>query len=124
MQGVQGDNYRVWYEEKNNTVHFEGTLRLGTIAEYSPILQLLNNAANNSSDFVNINFQNLYLLNSSGISILSKFVIDLKIKPTLKVVITASSSIPWQSKVLKNLQKLRSSLILNYDSASAKSINI
>ena len=55
IQGIQGDNYRVWYEEKNNTVYFEGTLRLGTIAEYSPISELLNNVAKNSSN-VNLNF--------------------------------------------------------------------
>lgn len=115
IQGIQGDNYRVWYEENNNTVYFEGSLRLGTIAEYSPILQLLTNVVNNSASHINLNFKNLYALNSSGISIVSKFIVDVRNKPKPQISIKASSSIPWQSKALKNLQKLMPSLVLSYD---------
>ncbi len=32
MLNIQGDKYRVWYEKTNKTVHFEATLRLGTVA--------------------------------------------------------------------------------------------
>jgi hypothetical protein len=115
MANIQGDNYRVWYEGKNNTVYFEGTLRLGTIAEYSPIIQLLTNVANDSSDLLNINFNKLYSLNSSGISIISKFIVDIRDKPQSQVMVRASSNIPWQAKALKNLQRLMPSLILTYE---------
>lgn len=123
MANIQGDNYRVWYEEKINTVYFEGTLRLRTIAEYSPILQLLTNVINDSSGSVNIHFENLYLLNSSGISMLYKFIVDT-INKQKQVMITASNSINWQSKVLIFLQKLVPKLMLIYDSCPDKNINI
>jgi hypothetical protein len=115
MANIQGDNYRVWYEETNKTVYFEGTLRLGTIAEYSPIIQLLSNIANSSFNSINLNFRNLYSLNSSGISIISKFVVDIRDKPKSYVTIKGSNSIPWQPKTLKNLQRLMPSLVLTYD---------
>lgn len=115
IQSIQGDNYRVWYEENNKTVYFEGTLRLGTIAEYSPIIQLLTSVANNSLGYINLNFKNLYSLNSSGISIISKFIVDIRDKPKSQITIKASNNIPWQSKALKNLQKLMPNLVLFYD---------
>lgn len=115
IQGIQGENYRVWYEENNSTVYFEGSLRLGTIAEYAPILQLLTGAANNSTSSVNVNFKNLHALNSSGISIVSKFIVDIRDKPKPQIIIKASNNIPWQPKALKNLQKLMPSLVLTYD---------
>lgn len=115
MLNIQGDNYRVWYEETNKTVHFEGTLRLGTVAEYSPIIQLLTNVANNPANLVNLNLKRLYALNSSGISMLSKFVIDIRDKSKLQVMVKASDNVPWQPKTLKNLQRLMPNLVLNYD---------
>lgn len=115
MLKIQGDNYHVWYEETNKTVHFEGTLRLRTVAEYSPIIQLLSNVANNPTNRVNLNFKSLYALNSSGISMLSKFVIEIRDKSKLQVIIKASNNINWQPKALKNLQRLMPNLILKYE---------
>ncbi|RUT07755.1 hypothetical protein DSM106972_020150 [Dulcicalothrix desertica PCC 7102] len=115
MSNIQGDNYRVWYEETNKTVHFEGTLRLGTVAEYSPIIQLLSNIANSPINLVNLNFKSLYALNSSGISMLSKFIIDIRDKSKLQVIVKASNNIPWQPKSLKNLQRLMPNIILKYE---------
>lgn len=114
MTNIQGDNYRVWYEDNTKTIYFEGTLRLGTIAEYYPITQLLTNVADNSQG-LNLNLKNLYLLNSSGISILSRFIVDMRSKQKSQIVIAASNNVPWQTKTLKNLQKLMPNLSLNYD---------
>ncbi|OKH51839.1 hypothetical protein NIES2101_17145 [Calothrix sp. HK-06] len=67
----------MWYEKTNKTVYFEETLTLGTVAEYSPIIQLLSNVANNPTNLVNLNLKRLYALNSYGIIMLYKFVIDI-----------------------------------------------
>lgn len=112
---IHGDNYRVWYEENDKTVYFEGTLRLGTVAEYSPIIQLLTDVANNATNLINLNLKSLYALNSSGISMFSKFIIDIRDRSKFQLVVNGANNIPWQPKTLKNLQRLMPHLILSYD---------
>lgn len=52
-----------------------------------------------------IDLQKLLFLNSSGISMLSKFVISLRKKKRLQLIVLGSEEVPWQKKSLKNLQK-------------------
>lgn len=104
-QEIKGDNYKVWSEDET-TVNFQGSLRLGSPAEYEPITQLLNSVTAQSPPKITLNLKELEFLNSSGINMLSKFAINLRKKKTIQVVIVGSNDIPWQGKSLKNLQKL------------------
>ncbi|BAZ07398.1 slr1659 superfamily regulator [Calothrix sp. NIES-3974] len=109
---IKGDNYTVWIDNHNNTINFTGSLRLGGMEEYAPILNLLNSAANNNPESVILDLQNLNFLNSSGISMLSKFVIEMRKRKAENLKIIGSNLIPWQGKSLKNLQRLMPSLVL------------
>jgi hypothetical protein len=114
MTAIQGENYHVWYDMSSETIYFKGSLRLAGMAEYSPILNLLNDVASNTKN-INLNLTNLDLLNSSGINMLSKFLIDMRKKPEIQMIMVASSKIHWQTKSLKNLQRLMPRMSLKFD---------
>ncbi|MEM7726162.1 MAG: hypothetical protein AAF208_07280 [Cyanobacteria bacterium P01_A01_bin.45] len=112
---VKGENYNVWYDNDSNYVNFSGTLRLTGMKDYTPILDLLNNIAEKQSGKITLNLQQLEFLNSSGISMLSKFIIGMRKKKSSEMTILASYNIPWQGKSLKNLQRLMPSLKLEIE---------
>jgi len=104
-QTVKGDDYLVELLRENMTVKFVGELSLGGPQEYSPIKNLLDLTTENDPDNITIDLKELSFLNSSGISMLSKFVIGLRKYKRLQLTILGSEQIPWQKKSLKNLQK-------------------
>ena len=110
---VKGDNYNVWYDKNNGAVNFNGALRLTGMQDYAPILQLLNEIASKEPANIVLNLQSLEFLNSSGISMLSKFVIGMRKKKSIQMKILGSNNIPWQGKSLKNLQRLMPGLTLD-----------
>ncbi len=108
---IKGENYNVWYDTNNASVNFSGALRLN-IPEYAAIFQLLNDVADKEPKTITINIQQLQFINSSGIGMLAKFVIEMQKKKTLQMIILASKTIPWQEKSLNNLQRLMPGLII------------
>jgi len=101
---IKGPGYRVYFDEATTTVHFEGSLRLGT-AEYDPISNLLNLVAERKPPTINLRMVDLVFLNSSGINALYKFAIALRKLGNVDVNVAASSTIAWQGKSLPNLKK-------------------
>ena len=102
---IQGEDYLVELDEEQILVKFSGELSLGGAAEYNPIKELLEVVADNEPDKMTIDLKELSFLNSSGISMLSKFVISLRKKKRVQLIILGSEQISWQKKSLKNLQK-------------------
>ncbi|MFB2979127.1 hypothetical protein [Microseira sp. BLCC-F43] len=115
IQDIQGENYKVICEMATGTVNFEGWLRLEGMAEYAPIVDLLNKVTANTTPTITLNLKELQFLNSSGINMLSKFVIDVRKKKTIQLVVKGSEVIPWQSRSLKNLQRLMPDLKLEFE---------
>lgn len=111
---VKGDDYKVWYDEITNTVHCQGSLRLAGSDEYAPIVQLLEQIIEQSPQLITLNLEQLEFLNSSGINVLSKFVIKVRQKESIGILVKGSELIPWQGKSLKNLQRLMPSLKLEW----------
>lgn len=109
---IKTEDYSVWYDETIATVIFQGSFRLNGMQEYAPIVQLLNDVAESGVPKITLNLQELQFLNSSGINVLSKFVIKVRQKKDINLIIKASKDIPWQGKSLKNLQRLMPSLTL------------
>ncbi len=107
-------DYRVSLEESTDTIVFKGSLRLGGTEEYEPIVKLLDELAAKDPECITLDLQGLEFLNSSGISMLSKFVIGIRKKNNTTIAVKASESIPWQGKSLKNLQRLMPSLSLEF----------
>lgn len=112
MMEVKGEDYQVWYEPENHSIYCKGSLRLGGVEEYAPIISILEEGIAHPPVDLVLNLTELDFLNSSGINMLSKFVIKARQKEGVKITIKGSNSIPWQGKSLKNLQRLMPSLVL------------
>jgi hypothetical protein len=112
---IKTGDYSVCYDPVTETVICQGSLRLSGTEEYAPIVQLLNNLADKEPPTLTLNLRQLEFLNSSGINIISKFVIKVRQKGNIQMVVKASKSIPWQGKSLKNLQRLMPSLQLELE---------
>lgn len=112
---ISADNYCISHEENSNIISFKGSLRLSGMEEYEPIINLLDRLASQELDQIILDLKGLEFLNSSGISMLSKFVINIRKKNSTQILVKGSESIPWQGKSLKNLQRLMPSLILEFN---------
>jgi hypothetical protein len=108
---VKGTGYRVFFDAGAATVHFEGSLRLGT-AEYEPIAALLSGVLALRPTAITLRMTELVFLNSSGINTLYKFIIAVRKLGDLAVHVDASSTITWQGKSLPNLRKFLPSITL------------
>ncbi|HAX79070.1 MAG TPA: hypothetical protein DCY88_25405 [Cyanobacteria bacterium UBA11372] len=115
MQEIKGEDYSVQYDPDSVTFYFQGELSLGGPPEYAPIAKLLEDVLNQAPSTINLNLKQLEFLNSSGISMLSKFAINVRKKKTTEVVVMGSQDIPWQEKSLANLQKLLPTLQLQLE---------
>lgn len=105
-QEIKGDDYIVQFDPPSATVNFKGELSLGGPSDYEPISNLLNEVADTEPAIMTIDLRDLSFLNSSGISMLSKFVLALRKKKGTQLVILGSNDMPWQGKSLKNLERL------------------
>lgn len=110
---IQADEYRVWLEPESSTVFFKGFLRLDGMDAYKPIMDLLL-AVLDTSSTCTLNLRELEFLNSSGISMLSMFVVKVRQRGDAHLIFQGSDTILWQTKSLKNLQRLMPSLVLTF----------
>jgi hypothetical protein len=111
---IKGDSYRVWHDQDSAIIYCQGSLRLAGTEEYAPVVKILDDAIEASPASITLNLCELEFLNSSGINVLSKFVIKVRQKENIKIFVRGSENIPWQGKSLKNLQRLMPSLTLEW----------
>jgi hypothetical protein len=110
MKNIHGESFEIRLEESNCTVSFKGTLRLTGMDDYAPILELLKETLANPEATVVLDFRELDFLNSSGITMFSRFVIEARNRRGVNLHFLASESIPWHARSLKNLQRLMPAL--------------
>ncbi|MEG4573982.1 hypothetical protein QUA56_14985 [Microcoleus sp. N3A4] len=115
IQEIKGEDYCIQYDRESVTVTFQGELSLGGPAEYAPIIELLDEVANPEPPAITLNLKKLEFVNSSGINMLSKFVISVRKKKTIQLLVLGSNDVPWQQKSLKNLEKLLPTLKLELE---------
>ena len=89
-----------------------GILRLQGREDYEKIHHMLRYAADRSGESFEMDLRRLQFLNSSGISTLSLFVIEMR-EIGKKLTITGSKSSPWQSKSLANFRRLYDKVVVN-----------
>jgi len=111
---IKTEDYRICYDPATATVSFIGSLRLSGPAEYTPIAELLTKVADVEPTKITLNLQQLEFLNSAGINILSKFIIEERKKARVEMAVQGSQRIAWQSKSLKNFQRLMPGLQLEF----------
>lgn len=100
---IQGENYAV--DVDGHKVIITGVMRLNGTEEYKKVLDVFYRVSDENNGKVLIDLSGLKLLNSSGITALSKFAIHCR-KNTLNLSIKWNSSVAWQAHSVKNLQRL------------------
>ena len=109
------EDYQVEYDKDTGIIMCKGSFRLRGSEEYKPILEILQSAADAVPSLLTLDVRELQFLNSSGITTLSKFIIQVRKQKTSDVVIKGSAKYPWQGKSLKNFQRLLPGLTLEID---------
>ena len=112
---IKAESYSILYDESSNNIIFDGSLRLNGTAEYASIAELLEKIAQQEPEKIVLDLKELNFLNSSGISVLSKFVINIRRRKNIQMVVIGAKKNPWQGKSLKNLQRLMPSLKLEME---------
>ncbi len=112
---INTKDYSILYDSVTETVTCCGSFRLSQMEEYAPIVQLLNDVADGEPKIITLDLRKLDFLNSSGINIISKFVIKVRQQKNIQIAVKGSKQIPWQGKSLKNLQRLMPSLSLELE---------
>jgi hypothetical protein len=110
VKNITGESFEIRLEEDNCTVFFKGALRLSGTEDYAPILDLLKETLTDSTAPVVLDLRELDFLNSSGITMFSRFVIEARDHAGVNLQVLASEAVPWHSRSLKNLQRLMPSL--------------
>ena len=114
MKNITGEGYEALYKNEENVVILNGTLRLNGLSEYKGITDMLLGASDIDRDLI-MDLRKLQFLNSSGIAMISKFVLHARGKENFNLTILGSNVISWQSKSLLNLQRLMPSLTLQFE---------
>ena len=108
-------DYTVEYEPETSTITCQGKFRLRSNNEYMPIIQLLRQVADKQPETIVLDVRKLDFLNSSGINVLSKFIIRVRGHKASKITIKGVHTSAWQQKSLKNFQRLLPSITLEVD---------
>lgn len=103
---VRGEHFDIVYDNNTKAVNFTGRVRLRGLQEYTVVFDLFDKVLERNKDLITLDLENLDLINSSGIDMLSKFIITSRKKKTVQINIIGSSSKTWQIRLLKNLQRL------------------
>jgi hypothetical protein len=112
---ISTDEYTVKYNSDITTVEFQGLLRLNGMGEYAPIVKLLDEAIAQTPALLTLDLRSLQFLNSSGINMLSKFILRIRQQQRTALRVKGSTEIPWQGKSLKNFQRLLPELQLEFE---------
>ena len=110
MKTIDGESFEIRVNEDNSTVVFKGAVRLSGMEDYSPILEMLKGTLFHPAPLIVIDVRELDFLNSSGITMFSRFVIEARDRSGINLQFLALESTPWQARSLKNLQRLMPSL--------------
>ncbi len=102
---ISGEGYTVVYDEANTTVFFRGVLRLQNVEQGQPLLELLNEVAAQNPDIIYSDFTEMQLMNSTGLSILTKFMFTMRDHETTKVILRAMKKHFWQTDLIRGLQR-------------------
>jgi hypothetical protein len=110
VKSINGESFEIRLEDDNATVVFKGALRLSGTEDYAPILDLLKQTMLPHPAPIVLDLRELNFLNSSGITMLSRFVIEARDQAGILLQVLASEAVPWHARSLKNLQRLMPSL--------------
>ncbi len=107
---IKGENFNIFYDNSSKAVNFTGRVRMRGLQEYAVVFDLFDKVLEREKHSITLDLQNLELINSSGIDMLSKFIITARKKKVVRITIIGSSAKAWQTRLLKNFNKLMPTL--------------
>jgi hypothetical protein len=110
VKNINGESFEIRMDDDNAIVFFKGALRLSGMDDYAPILRMLKETLVRPAVPIVLDLRELDFLNSSGITMFSRFVIEARDHVGIDLKFLASASVPWHARSLKNLQRLMPSL--------------
>ncbi len=114
--GIVTKKYIVEYDRETSTLYWQGVIRLEDLEDYQAITQLLNEVVALEPSHMTLNIRKLKALNSSGISVLGRFLFNMgEQKKTQSMVMQSTKKISWQKKWAKNFQHLMPSLLFEWE---------
>jgi hypothetical protein len=111
---ITNEHYEIAYNSKNDVVTFEGVLRLHKLEDDDPVVQLLSDIINQSTDMITVDLRRLLSLNNTALDLLSWFVIKLRYHYVTKLVVKGSKNIIWQQRSFSYFQQLMPGLIIQW----------
>jgi hypothetical protein len=112
---IRSDKFMVDYDVEHQSLNLQGSMRLHNMQEeYKSLVSLLEEVVSREPSYITLHIEELNFLNSLGISLLSKFVIHVRNSKSIGLNIVGSSTIPWQGRSIKNLQRLMPNLKLEW----------
>ena len=112
---IETDFYEISYDEKKDTIYFKGSLREWDPVEYNKIRKFMLDVHDLDIDNLHLNMLDLDFLNSSGISMLCKFIFEIKRQDKVRLNILGNKDFLWQKKSFWNLKKLWDSIELDFE---------
>ncbi|EIJ41505.1 hypothetical protein BegalDRAFT_0589 [Beggiatoa alba B18LD] len=112
---IKTDDYDITFDATTHVIICKGSLLLSGSDEYAPLLELMNQAAEQPIEELTLDVRGLEFLNSSGINTMTKFVINVRNKKNLQLAVIGYEQVPWQVRLLKNLQRLMPTLTLQLE---------
>ncbi|HVW10555.1 MAG TPA: hypothetical protein VHC90_18330 [Bryobacteraceae bacterium] len=112
MKIIKDESFEIQRQEDAPRVCFKGALRLSGAADYTPILELLMGLLEDTQRPIVLDLRDLEFLNSSGITMFSRFVIAARDRDDARLEFIASEKNPWHARSLKNLQRLMPELVV------------
>lgn len=102
-------------QKDSGTVVFRGALRLCGTIDYAPIMDTMKCALDSGASPVTLDIRELDFLNSSGITMFSRFVIEARDRGGVSLQVLASQAVPWHTRSLRNLERLMPGLAIKYE---------
>jgi hypothetical protein len=105
---IQGDKFKVAYHAESVTVVCAGMLDMRGKEGYKEIIEMFERvvAETVSGRTVTLDVKGLEFLNSSGITTIGGFIIKLRNKGEIRLLIQCSNRHSWQARSMKGLEKL------------------
>lgn len=119
---IHSDAYTIEYHADSAELHMQGIMRLKG-EEYAPLAKLLEDILQQAPTLVSLDLRQLEALNSSGITVLAKFIAQINRQNRSSLVVLASPTIAWQKKSLSNFQRLMPTLQTSYQQEQVMEIN-
>jgi hypothetical protein len=103
---LNGEDFSIVFDNNKNVVDFSGSIRLESMNEYQKIAQFLLDIHELSLPNLTLDFKKVEFLNSSGIAMLCKFILDVKKIDKMDILVIGNEKILWQKKSFSNLKLL------------------